>query len=532
MSTQKLYNADSCEYESINTTKQSKASLRSKVISQRTKLFQYLVFGVGEAGHISSYVLFNSELLELILHFATGTQKDIDFLSKTIIISKEKWASKNTLSILALVILSTSDKDYAKGKFKSIFKTIIKTETDLIEFMEFIKTGSIRGFGKIIQYSLKEWFNDLTPYNALKFSQTYTHRDGGRGMTYTIADILKLSHVKAKNNEQNALFKWLLTKKVTTDLHSSIKAAMEYKSSTVTSAQKISLAENNNIPIDFIKRVKSSADAYSNILTNLTFEEIISNFTTLSKKGVFKNKDSCQYVIDLLTSENVIENSKVLPHQFFELYDQNTSVNLNILNALETAGEYAYSNLPIINKKITLFIDQGQQTLKSSATSESEIGFNYTFATFSAIISKMASDCRIYTFDNAVKKIEVNTENDTLTVSDQIVNKRPRKETNQVKVIKYLKENNHESDIIIFLTTGERWTNILRSTEAGSELSNYLNSCSEQPRLIFVNSNDINEQFTHTLPKTDFITGWNDRNLKYLIYLLQIDDINVDDMIK
>lgn len=535
MSQQLVYNAETCEYEPIDLSGSVPEKARTKQESTKVKLYEYLMFGILKRGSIIDKIELNAEIVGIIRSFSVGTRKDIDFLVKTIIKSCTKWNTKNSIAILALVILSASPKTYAKEKFLQIFKDVVKTDDDLIEFMELIKTDSIRGFGKIIQKAIQKWFNDLSPYEALKIKrrQVRTPRQTANGAEYTISDILRLAHVKPKDDEQSSLYKWLLTGEFDSKIHQSIKASEWYKKTTTLSPQKREITKNNNIPVEVLKPIKSPVDAYINILPQLSFNDLLRNFTLLSEKGVFLNESAKKHVIKVFKSKQIINRSGALPHQFFELYDQNTSASIEILAALETAAENAYVNLPKINKKITIFVDRSGTAKSSFASDSTKVPLHYTFATFSSIIAKISKSTDIYTFSKDVVKQDFNSKENTLEISDSIIDKKTTSHsTNNVELFKFLSESNIKSDILIFFSASLRWEEVLRGTDSGSYLTNYMNRIGgETQRIIFVNSNNQGVMFDHTLRLTDFIHGWNERNLKYLLYLLQADYTKIDDII-
>lgn len=532
MSKQLVYNAESCDYEPLNSQAEDNTRARTKQESTKVKLYEYLMFGITSRGYITSSLVLNTDLIELIANFARGTQKDIDFLSKTIVNSREKWNVKNSVSIMALVILSASNKAYAKDKFKKIFKDVIKTEDDLIEFMEFINTDSIRGFGKIIQNAISDWFDNLSPYEALKIkNKNRQSRHNASGTTYTVADILRLCHVKPKTDEQSALYKWIMTGELKEDLHQSIRAAEWYQKQTTLAPQKREITQNNNIPIEILQKVKSPTDAYVNVFHQLSFDDLMSNFTFLAEKGVFYNDDVKKRLEKILGNKTTIKKSGILPYQLLELYDQNTNQVFDVLALLEKAAENSLVNLPVIDKKISIFVDSSANALDMFASQSTKVPMHFTFSTLAAIISKIAKNTDIYTFNSTTEKKRIDNKKNILRISDQIVDDSRKRDLDYVQLFKYLVENNVDSDIFIFLSTGGRWEEHLRHSEAGVYYQSFVNSKNEQKRYIFLNANDRTEQLSHDLPKTDFIHGWHDRNLKYLLYLLQIDTTKIDRII-
>lgn len=532
MSKQLVYNAESCDYEPLNSQVEEGTRARTKQESTKVKLYEYLMFGITSRGYITSSLVLNTDLIELIANFARGTQKDIDFLSKTIINSREKWSVKNSVSIMSLVILSASNKAYAKDKFKKIFKDVIKTEDDLIEFMEFINTDSIRGFGKIIQHAISNWFDNLSPYEALKIKhRNRSYRSSGPGSQYTLADILRLCHAKPTSDEQSALYKWILTGEVTSDLHQSIRASEWYKKQTTLAPQKREITQNNNIPIEVLKPVKSPIDAYVNIFHQLTYDDLIKNFTFLAEKGVFHNDDVKKRLIKILNNKKTIKASGILPYQLLELYDQNTNEDFDILSSLEKAAENSLVNMPVIDQKVSIFVDSSLASYERFVTQNTKVPVHYSFSTLAAIISKIAKETEVYTFDESVDKKRIDNKKDILRISDQIVVDKTRTDSDLTRLFKYVVENNLESDTLIFLSSSKRWVEYLRNSEAGIYFQTYINSRLNQRRFIFLNIEEQTVSMSHDIPKTDFIHGWNDRNLKYLLYLLQIDKVKIDHII-
>jgi 60 kDa SS-A/Ro ribonucleoprotein len=124
-------------------------------------------------------------------------------VAEEIVYASDGRSINNSAPILALVLLSMGESAEAKQAFQEIFSTVIRTGSHFYEWLSYTK--SMRGFGKVVRESGKNWLSredvKSLAYQLLKYQQRqgFTHRDA-----------LRLFHVKPPTEEHRQLFEWVV----------------------------------------------------------------------------------------------------------------------------------------------------------------------------------------------------------------------------------------------------------------------------------------------------------------------------------
>jgi len=501
--------------ETINEKRRS--ATRSKTEEKQKKLISWLLFSSDEFKFIDTNFKYSKELLDLCLDFTFGTKSDLDYFAKAIVKTRKEGWNKQ-IAILALVLLSTGDNDYAKQKFREIFNKVILSLDDLDCFLSIIKTKMFRGFGKIIQKQVNIFFDSLTVFDIVEYIDQC--EINASDYKFKLRDIIKYCHVKPKNQVTTAIYAYLVRKAITKKLPTLIVAHKDL--STLTQDQIVPVLKNNNFPFSIVKRHSLTINALNETaFERASFTDLISNFEIVNE--MIKDVDLKREIKRALSDEKVIKTSNLTPFHFLKAYIKYHHTDLiieaEIKRCIEKALELSYINVAHTNKNIAIIIDQSARS-KGSNSFYPNVNDSFVINSFASIFSKISSNSWLIPFCVNSSLIQI-PEMKTLEIAEQINMSTKGVDpiyTLPFKKLRELQEVGQVVDTILCISSDVSWFNLLRQTLIAQELSAYLNKIGPdyQTKMIFWRLSGTEANRTHNLRNAMFVSGFNYHILKFI----------------
>lgn len=218
------------------------------------------------------------------------------------------WIVKNDPAIVVLALgLSHKKKDvrtYAAAKFKEI----VRIPTHLFTFASYIK--KLRGWGRLLRETVADWYSsksrDELVYHVLKYQQ----REGWKHL-----DLLRLAHVRPKDEFQDRLFGWLAEKKEPPK-HSLIEAFLALRKAEKVQ-DVLSIIRDYDVTWEFVPTewLKYS-EVWQALLPKLPFIALVRNLARMSSCGALKPfSEETEFVIRRMTNPEIVKKSKIHPIQ-------------------------------------------------------------------------------------------------------------------------------------------------------------------------------------------------------------------------
>jgi len=264
----------------------------------------------------------------------------------------------------------------------------------------------------------------------------------------------------------------------------------------------------------------------------------IRNLRNLLDKEI--SDDKLFDVIDKLTDEKIIRNSKQFPFRFLSAYksiENNSNHNAGrLLTALNTAIEISIKNLPRFDGVTAAFADNSR-SMDQNISAKSEVRAHEIANVFAAIISKLSQNNIIGTFADEFKVINFAAQDSVLSTAQRIKQIYVGGSTNGYLSIRYLNDKNIKVDRIFTLSDEQMydsdgyWSGS-RNNTLKVEWNKYKKNVNPNCYLYSV---DLVGYGTTQIPENDphvlKIAGWSDSILKYIPYFEKekqsmIDHIN------
>jgi 60 kDa SS-A/Ro ribonucleoprotein len=329
--------------------------------------------------------------------------KDPSFMAKAVVYARNNGFTR-LQPIIGLAFLSTAED---KTLFHAAFGKVIYTPNNLFDFVTIasnIRSG--KGFGRTVKRAIGNWYNSLSEYHVMKYGAE-SKVDGKTGAkSFDMKDVLKLVRPVPATSKQKELFKYILNKEVSFASLPQLGAYEAMKRETDMGKVRDLIAQAR-IPHEVATGAISRPDkeTWTFIMKQMPIFALLRNLNTLERHGVFDELENRNHAISLLTNENAVTKSKILPYRFltaFEMYQGHTDIR----DAIRTAINLSFSNVPTIVGTTHVSID------KSGSMSGDRIK---QAAIFGAATFLKAPDAEITMFDTMLYTPDISRQDSLMT---------------------------------------------------------------------------------------------------------------------
>jgi len=464
-------------------------------------------------------------------------KQDAERVARETIYARTKGINFHT-PILALVHLSMGSFN-AKKKFREIFNDIIKTASNLYEFMSYTK--ALRGMGKTIHKAVLNWLKTKDAkeleYQFLKYQNRYG---------WTGRDVLRIMKPKTENRLKNSVYKWMVgrgfekhvivsqdfTEKYSLDR---ISAYEEMKKNNLTENQIIQTIYGLNLTHEMIPgNVKRTKEIWNALFQKMPLTATIRNLGNLTSKDIFYDRNNVKILEERLSKENL---KKGMIHPLvlasaYSVYKGGHSIRGTLIwkpmpvveDLIENAIESAFEILEPTGKIFFHALD-----VSGSMTSPTIGNLSLTPVQIESIIAlatmRAEKDYFVGGFSNYF--IELNNFRRTSSFRDVIDCKHLEgisfSGTNAAAAFEYATENKIYTDVFVCWTDNESWLGI----HPALALKEYRNKINPEAKAIYITLQTYGDKITLVDPKDNNsydIAGFSSDTIK-LIQMITMGEI-------
>lgn len=283
------------------------------------------------------------------------------FVSNLARVARKEYHLRSVSHVLTCVVAHEVE---SKPFIKETVYDVVERADDITEIL----ACYLSMYGKPIPNGLKKALGTaLTKFNEFQISK---YNGGDKSIKFR--DVLRITHVKPKNNREQELFNKIMndTLPIATRWETELSAKGNNKETWE------SLIENNQV-------------GYMAMLRNL--------------RNILNAKpDNINKVFAKLEDEDEVLKSKQLPFRFFSAYREVMGLpncSSKVLDVLENAIEYSVANLPKLEGKTVIAIDVSG-SMGSVISSKSTVRCCDIATLLGVLASRMCEDYIVYTFDN------------------------------------------------------------------------------------------------------------------------------------
>jgi 60 kDa SS-A/Ro ribonucleoprotein len=331
-------------------------------------------------------------------------------VARIAVYARQNGFMKDMPVLLLTYLFSLDDKRY----FYAAFPGVVDNIGQLRNFVQMVRSGVTkrRSLGSAGKRAISNLLNAMTPSRI--FWQAM-------GTDPSLADVLKLAHVRPQDSEHDAFFAYTLGKNADEDfanLPENVQAFENFKAGRST--------EVPDVPFLRLTSLNLTTAQWRQVALRMSWNQLRMNLNQLGRKGCFTGTGSQSFIAEvagILRDPERVTRSKVLP---FSLY--NTVQHLDntlpaaVRNAMADALELSVQNAPVFPGKTLVLVDSSGSM--NSPVTGYRAGATTTMtcidaaAYFGAALLKANPDnVTVVPFDTRVHEVNLNPRDSVSTIA-------------------------------------------------------------------------------------------------------------------
>jgi len=360
-----------------------------------------------------TYYASEGDNLKLAKDAALNLRKDPEFIAKVALYSRDHAYMKDMPAFLTVVLADTDT-----ALFRKVFRRVINNGKMLRNFCQMARSGAVTGrvfnlSSGVVRKAIQEWF-DARSSEAI-FRATV-------GNNPTMKDILRMARPRPNSSEKEALFGYIVGKKVN----------FESLPMIVQNYERYKATRDGEMPdVDFrmLDSLGLNDSEWKNIARNAKWMMTRMNLNTFARHNVFEDASMSKMIADRLRDKENIKQAQAFPYQLMSAWratSETKGVSFEVRDALQDAMEIAVDNVPTIEGQVYVCVDtsgsmscsvtgHGGWTTPASQISCVEVAGLVA----SAVIRKNPS-AEVWTFSHDANKVTLNPRDTVLTNTEKL----------------------------------------------------------------------------------------------------------------
>lgn len=348
--------------------------------------------------------------LQTVLDLASKVSPE--YLARVAVYAREEGLMKDMPALL-LAVLSTRNIELTKR----VFPRVCDDAKMVKNFVQIIRSGQVgrKSLGTALKRLVQNWLASRTEEQLFKAVV---------GNDPSLADIIKMVHPRGKNEARRAFYGYLIGKELT-------PAKFKLLPENVQAYEKFKKKQGKTVPeVPFmlLTNLELNKDQYRQVAEDMSWSALRQNLNALSKHGVFDDKRFALKMAAKLADPEAVRKAKAFPFQLFSAYRAtagNPGVPNEVANALQDAMEASLSNVPELNGKTIVAVDNsgsmsspatGQRGSATSTISCLEVGSLMG----SALLRRNPNLVEMLAFNTSVVRERFNGRDSVLTNAEKL----------------------------------------------------------------------------------------------------------------
>ncbi|MEG0198204.1 MAG: TROVE domain-containing protein [Acinetobacter sp.] len=264
---------------------------------------------------------------------------DATFIAKTAVYTRKNNHMKD-MPVLLLAILSQLEQNL----FKAVFPLVIDNGKQLRNFVQIMRSGAIqrKSLGSLPKKMINQWLINASDNQLLS---------ANIGNQPSLADVLKMTHPKPKDTNQDAFFAYILGKKYELEqLPLKVQALEKFRQGLTQDVP--------DLPMQLLTNLSLSAQQWAEIAKNGGWQMLRMNLNTFTRHGVFEIEGMDNVIANKLQDQDMIRKSRVLPYQLMATWAAlDDAVPQVVRQALEHVMQAALENVPRLTGRVVVAVD-------------------------------------------------------------------------------------------------------------------------------------------------------------------------------
>lgn len=364
------------------------------------------------------------------------------FIAQTAIYARERGYMKDMPALLCAILASRD-----VNLLRKTFPRVIDNGKMLRNFVQMIRSNKLgrKSLGSAPKSLIQNWITSRDAYKIL---------DASVGNDPSLVDIIKLTHPKPVDAEQNALFGYLLGREYDKrKLPNVIKNYEDYKAGKTNKVPE-------NIPFLLLTALKLGKKEWIEIAKGMRWHATRMNLNTFKRHEVFDDPEMVSMIAARLRDPEQVRKARVFPYQLLVAYQNAVDVPKDVREALQDAMETATENIPEIDGQIYVFPDvsgsMSSPVTGHRAGATTAVTCRDIAALVSAAIVRRNRTAEVIPFSDHVVPYSFNPRDSIMTISQQIANL-PSGGTNCSAPLAEINRRGANADLIVYVSDNQSW---------------------------------------------------------------------------
>lgn len=457
--------------------------------------------------------------------------KDPELLAKAICYGSVHGFVEDS-NILGLVVLSTGDEK-CKELFRKALPKILRTPKHIAKFMTMIRSGQVRGCGRLVKREVGNLLKNLSDYHIIKY--------GSSSKEWSLLDMFRLTRQKLDDRSLEVLT--YLQKKEFNPESNHLAQVRGYQEFLNT--HNVDLITQYNLPYEVVTSQLATPEAWRAIMRGkkIPYQFLLKNINNLIKYKCLEDPEILKRVYQMLPDPDLILSSKQMPHRLLVALGALTRSQNEISNPVFTklcdclyvGIENSIGNIPDIEGTSLFAIDVSgsmYNRYSNSITKHPNDLMTVDIASlYGASMFKGSSDSQLIGFDTELKIINFSSKSMTLDIAAKIKSVGGGGGTDFSVVPQYMLDQGLKVDTLIYVTDSEDWVSSRRWGSHGSEntahdlIKQYRTKINPNLKVIQIQLTPTSTtRFNPEDPNYYNIAGWSDAVFKQIPYLVTSND--------
>lgn len=327
--------------------------------------------------------------------------------------------------------------------FVSTFNSVIDNGRMLRNFVQYIRSGSLGrvSFGSTMKKAVQNWFNSRSIDQLMRAVP---------GNDPSLADIVKMVHVKPLDRDHEAFYGWLLGKS-SLELPAQVRAFESFK--------KDLSGETPNVPFQLLTGLPLKDVHWKGIARDARWQMTRMNLNTFARHNVFSDPTMVNKIATRLRDRSEVLGARQFPYQLFNAYKNiGDNIPLEVQNALQDALEISLENVPELEGEVYVFIDVSGSMSWGSMGDRTTVRCVDVAALFgSALLRRNPGNVKLIPVDTRVHTGARFNPRDTVITNAEKLARYGGGGTDLGSAMEWLNNGNKNADLVIFVSDTESW---------------------------------------------------------------------------
>lgn len=381
---------------------------------------------------------------------------DPAFIAKAAIHARERGAMKDMPALLAAVLSLR-----APALLPAVFARVIDSPKMLRNFVQILRSGVVgrKSLGTAPKRLVQKWLDAASDLTLL---------NGSVGNDPSLADIVKMMHPRPLNPAREALYGWLIGRKVDEAKLPEVVQRFERAKRGEGPAPRLDFRLMTGLPL-------TTAD-WKALAHGMSWTAARMNLNTLARHGVFA--DAADGIVDVLAARLrdpvSVAKAKAFPYQLLvALRMLRAEVPMKIREALQDALEIAIGNVPAVAGQVVVCVDvsgsMGSPVTGYRAGATTAVTCREVAALMAVSLLKRNPLTRVLPFDNALHEVTLNPR-DSLVTNAAKLSRLGGGGTDLHLPLARLNLERARADMVVYVSDNQSWLDSRSAPQASATL--------------------------------------------------------------